>query len=68
MHNEYSLSQFDTAALDESQLMAVTGGFYRRGGRRFDIDVDIDIEINVFNVRGNGNVVGGRDVNLSRRR
>jgi hypothetical protein len=70
MNEQTSLTQFDAQALDETALCAVTGGFHRFGGRRFDIDfnVDIDVEINIVNIRGNGNVVAGRDANLFRRR
>jgi hypothetical protein len=69
MNDQAGLSQFDAQALDEAQLVAVTGGFHRfGGGRRFDIDFNVDIDISVVNIQGNGNVVAGRDANIFRRR
>lgn len=66
MNQQTSLTQFAAETLDERALCAVTGGFHRFGGRRFDIDVEV--EINIVSIRGNGNVVAGRDANSFRRR
>jgi len=67
--NDQSLSLFEDAALDDTLLATVSGGFgSRRGGRRFDIDIDIDVDISIVNIRGNGNVVSGRDANIFGRR
>lgn len=66
MNEQTSLTQFAAETLDERALCAVTGGFHRFGSRRFDVDVDI--AINIVSIRGNGNVVAGRDANAFRRR
>lgn len=59
-----ALNRLAPHALDDDALSAATGGFGFGFGRRFDVDIDITI----INVRGNGNVVAGRDVSLRGRR
>jgi len=70
MQNEQGLSQFEGSALSMGQLDAISAGRWTPGSAsRPTTNINVNVDVDVIHVKGNNNIISGRDswvINLFR--